>query len=87
MANWWMPVAQLKIMRRLAAGETLLRSLDDAYRWEGSKEKCTASARALMAKGLIFDHGNRGPKWEAKMLLTPTGKNELGYNRNREIED
>ncbi|HAU4565374.1 TPA: hypothetical protein JDY21_18415 [Citrobacter freundii] len=87
MANWWMPIAQLKVMRRLEAGETLIRSLDDTYQWEGSKEKCTPTGRALRSKGLIFDYGSRSPSWEAKMLITPTGKNELGYNRNREIED
>lgn len=87
MANWWMPVAQLRVMRRIAAGEVLLRdALDDTYRWEGAKGNCTPSGRALRSRGLIFDYGAHSPRWEAKMLITPTGKNELEYNRHREID-
>ncbi|UPQ73480.1 hypothetical protein [Kluyvera ascorbata] len=87
MASWWMPVPQLLVLRRIAAGEKLLRdALDNTYRWAGSKEKCTPTGRALQNKGLIFDYGARSPGWEAEMHITPTAKNELEYNRNREID-
>lgn len=75
MASWWMPVAQLRVLRRIAAGEKLLRdALDNTYRWAGSKEKCTPTGRALQNKGLIFDYGARSPGWEAEVHITPTAK-------------
>ncbi|CSX10501.1 hypothetical protein FP371_23150 [Citrobacter freundii] len=69
-----LPEAQLKIMRRLAAGDVLMRdALSGSYRWKVNNIACTSSARVLSKRGFITDSGAIGPHWEAKMRLTPTG--------------
>lgn len=70
--------AQLIIMRRLDAGDVLLRdALSGSYRWEVDNIACTTSANVLNKRGYITDTGARSPRWEAKMYLTMNGKKEL----------
>lgn len=76
MANWWLPIAQLKVLYRMSKGEKLIFS-NDVYKWpDGSR--CSGSAKALARKGLIVIS-----VLGVYMEITPTGKNELGYNRGR----
>ncbi|MGO3413228.1 hypothetical protein [Citrobacter freundii] len=84
MANWWMPVAQLRLMRRMAAGEKLVRDVRTRRYFFANGDSVTSSARSLAGKGLISE--GRASKYEIQMSITPTGKNELGYNRHREID-
>lgn len=87
MANWWMPVAQLRVMRRMAAGEVLVRNVETGrYKLIDSKGFVTVPAKALNRKGLISDSMCfRRDAWVV-MEMTPTGRNELGYNCHREID-
>lgn len=89
MAGWWMPIPQLKILRRMAAGEVLLHDTRKGiFFWEHDKtDRATVSAKALYNKNYIIpasgiDH-TPGIK---KMSITPTGKNEMGYNHSRSID-
>lgn len=84
MAGWWMPVPQLRVMRALEKGFVLLHyPQTDVYRWAVGG-KCTQQGRALRRKGLIATN-SYGYSPEV-MHITPTGKNELGYNRGRETD-
>ncbi|WP_248466118.1 hypothetical protein [Pectobacterium versatile] len=89
MANWWMPAAQLRVMRRIKNGGVLLRNPTyNFYYWFGSEDpRPTVSAKALLNCGLIVP-GAVHPKkiGDQVMRITPTGKNELGYNSGRKIE-
>lgn len=87
MANWWMPVAQLRVMRRMAAGEVLVRNaVTGKYKLIDSKGFVTVPAKALSRKNFISDSMRlRRDAWVV-MEMTPTGRNELGYNRHREID-
>lgn len=84
-----MPVGQLKIMRRMAKGEVLLHNqTKNIFYWESNpKERATVSAKALYKKGFISTViGYRYPSGVQKMEITPTGKNEMGYNHSRNID-
>ncbi|MBI0427932.1 MULTISPECIES: hypothetical protein [Pectobacterium] len=89
MANWWMPVAQLRVMRRIENGGILLRNPTYGfYYWFRSEDpRPTASAKALFNRGLIAI-GNTHPHTLGNqiMRITPTGKNELKSNSGRKIE-
>lgn len=83
MATWWMPVKQLAALRKISDGDCMCRNpQDDTYWWSGGK-KCTPQGRALYNKGFIAP--DFGIEYEI-MHITPTGKNEMGYNRHREID-
>ncbi|EEA0954269.1 hypothetical protein JGY68_002137 [Salmonella enterica] len=89
MANWWMPIAQLRVMRRIERGGVLLRNTKHGfYYWFGSEDpRPTSSAKALYRKGLICSCELHSKTVDCEVMrLTPTGKNELGYNRHREID-
>ncbi|EKN2322812.1 hypothetical protein PWV40_004402 [Salmonella enterica] len=84
MAAWWMPVPQLRVMRALEKGFVLLHYPQTDVYWWAVGGKCTPQGRALRNKGLIcVENFGCSPQ---RMRLTPTGKNELGYNRGREID-
>lgn len=84
MANWWMPVPQLRVMRALEGGFVLLHYPQTDVYWWAVGGKCTQQGRALRRKGLITtDSYGRSPE---VMRMTPTGKNELSYNRHRGID-
>lgn len=88
MASWWMPEKQLLILRRMASGEVLLHDTRrDIYYWEANKkERATPSAKALFRKMYIReDYYGREPD-VARMRITPTGNNEMGYNRHRTLD-
>lgn len=84
MAGWWLPVPQLRVLRVLEAGFVLLHYPQTDVYWWVVGGKCTQQGRALRNKGLITV-ASVGCSPET-MRLTPTGKNELGYNRHREID-
>lgn len=87
MAGWWMPVAQLRVMRALEKGVVMRRCAEtDTYWWEVGG-KCTPQGRALRNKGLITNESTHCGKLPDVMRITPTGKNELSYNRHRNIEE
>ncbi|EAM1222009.1 hypothetical protein D5U39_07680 [Salmonella enterica] len=84
MAGWWLPVPQLRVLRALEAGFVLLHYPQTDVYWWAVGGKCTQQGRALRNKGLITVASvGCSP---GTMRLTPTGKNELGYNRHREID-
>lgn len=89
MAGWWMPAGQLKILRRMATGEVLLHNQDEnIFYWKNNpQERATVSAKALHNKNYISPELRlNGKGGVVKMSITPTGKNEMGYNRSRVLE-
>lgn len=60
-------------------------SKTDSYWWEVGG-KCTPQGRALRNKGLITTESRFDSRLPDDVRITPTGRNELGYNRNREID-
>ncbi|CAO94977.1 hypothetical protein ETA_pET450330 (plasmid) [Erwinia tasmaniensis Et1/99] len=89
MSGWWMPAGQLKILRRMATGEVLLHDRNKRiFYWESNpKERATVSAKALHNKNHISPELNFNyPAGVVKMNITPTGKNEMGYNRGIHLE-
>ncbi len=85
-ASWWMPVAQLRVMRALENSYRLRRDVNtDTYWWEVGG-KCTPQGRALRNKGLITTDSRFDGRLADDVRITPTGKNELNYNRHREID-
>lgn len=85
MAGWWMPVPQLRVMRALENGFVMRYcSKTDTYWWQVGG-KCTPQGRALRNKGLITTERRFDGRLPDDVRITPTGKNELGYNRHREI--
>lgn len=85
MAGWWMPVKQLAVLRRMEAGEALVRVNRTGRYYLGEEGDCvTAQAKALLRKAYVCE-GVTGTR-ETGMFITATGKNEMGYNRHREID-
>ncbi|EMK0353111.1 hypothetical protein V8J08_005450 [Citrobacter amalonaticus] len=85
-ASWWMPVAQLRVMRALEKWYELRRDVEtDTYWWEVGG-KCTPQGRSLRNKGLITTEARFDGRLADDVRITPTGKNELYYNRHREID-
>lgn len=88
MAGWWMSPKQLGVLRTLDSGAVLVHcKTTDTYQFLKGK-KCTLQGRALLNRGLIAGDGwlSGFTKNCESMHITPTGKNELGYNRGRDIE-
>jgi len=86
MAGWWMPVPQLRAMRALESGYSMRHCpKKDTFWWEVGG-KCTPQGRALRNKGLITTEARFDGRLPDDVRITPTGKNELGYNRHREID-
>ncbi|GJK71902.1 hypothetical protein TUM17564_39290 [Citrobacter freundii] len=87
MAGWWMPVAQLRVMRALDKGFVMHRCAKTDTYWWAVGGKCTPQGRALRNKGLItIDTNWRQGDWSEVVRITPTGRNELNSNRHREID-
>ncbi|MEL6008204.1 hypothetical protein J4Z08_20995 [Citrobacter portucalensis] len=84
MANWHIPVPQLRVMRRMAAGEKLKRDIRTGRFIFDNGDRVTSQGKALFNKGWICE-GFPGTE-TVNMNITPTGRNELGYNRHREID-
>ncbi|EAT0477617.1 hypothetical protein AB4F40_004464 [Salmonella enterica] len=82
MAGWWMPKGQLKILREMSAGATLWRDSKGRFFIGTDKINCTVSAKALFNKSFIMpDH--RVVNGLDTMRITPSGQNEMGYNRHQ----
>lgn len=82
MAGWWMPKGQLKILREMSAGAALLRDSSGRFFLGINKINCTVSAKSLLNKSFITPY-HREVNGMENMRITPTGQNEMGYNRHQ----
>ncbi|CQH79452.1 hypothetical protein V9T10_000167 [Yersinia enterocolitica] len=79
MANWWLPLAMLRVLVKLQKRYVLLFDSErDKYYWKADKKACSPTAKTLVNRGLICSSGDG-----RTMRITPTGINELGYNKGR----
>ncbi|TNV16079.1 hypothetical protein FH968_19750 [Buttiauxella sp. B2] len=84
MAGWWMAKGQLKILREMSAGAMLRMDSKGRFFLGLNVINCTVSAKALLNKSYIAANGISLNGFTT-MHITPTGKNEMGYNRHQEI--
>ena len=79
-----MPKGQLQILREMTAGAVLWRDRKGRFFIGADKRNCTVSAKALLNKSYIMpSHLFVGGR--ETLRITPTGKNEMGYNRHQAI--
>jgi len=84
MAGWWMPKGQLQILREMKVGAVLWRDSKGRFFIGSDKRNCTVSAKALLKKSYIMP-SHLFIDGRETMHITPTGKNEMDYNRHQEI--
>ncbi|EPX6645152.1 hypothetical protein ABK669_22255 [Enterobacter hormaechei] len=84
MAGWWMPDGQLLILREMSAGAVLWRDVKGRFFIGTDEKNCTVSAKALLKKAYIMP-SHLVVDGRESMRITPTGQNEMGYNRHRKI--
>ncbi|ECO4312759.1 hypothetical protein AB0001_004763 [Salmonella enterica] len=78
-----MPKGQLKILREMTTGAILWRDSKGRFFIGADNTNCTVSAKALLNKSYISpDHVSINGR--ETMSITPTGKNEMNYNRHQE---
>lgn len=81
-------IRQLKILRRIAAGEVLLHDQNKSifYRASNPKERVTSSGKSLLRKAFASEGDFPKQIGVKKINITPAGRNEMGYSRGIPLE-